>query len=454
MSDYEYLIEKNKTRLDKLNLPDWKPKGKVLIMDKECPYSLDFIEIKPVRANVFGMHGNWVGQIIHLIAGPQIELYGWQFGEFDKAVDWCIENNVRLISASINFTYSDDREATLKKYTEWGGVFCTSAGNYDGKSVKYPGSSLYTICVSATNSEDCDGPEIDATADSFWFLRNKNPGYYTSFSGTSGAQPVIAACILYIQEACPHWKIEDIRQFIRENSVPLNEEYERFFSFPAGFEKGVSELTKKDFIESILPGALKSYREQGILPSLTLAQACLESAYGMSGLAQKSKNLFGIKWSQGCGYDYDEYNTKEWDGSKYITVKAKFRRYDTYADSILDHGKILLLNRYKPVLAAKDYREAATQVQKCGYATDPAYTTKLINIIETYSLNEYDREGYKMFEDFDEVADWAKDAVEKAGKLGLMNGDGDGNFNPKANLTREEAAQLVVNLYNKLKGAD
>ena len=54
------------------------------------------------------------------------------------------------------------------------------------------------------------------------------------------------------------------------------------------------------------------------------------------------------------------------------------------------------------------------------------------------------------YDDADLIAPWARPYVEEATKLGLMAGDGK-SFNPQGNLTREQAAVLMINLYNKLK---
>lgn len=204
-----------------------------------------------------------------------------------------------------------------------------------------------------------------------------------------------------------------------------------------------------DFIGEIVPGAIKSYREQGVLPSLTLAQAILESAWGKSTLAKECYNLFGIKWTEGCGYEYKEYPTWEYQNNQWVQVKAQFRKYASYAKSIEDHGKLLLKSRYEKVIAAKDYKEACTEVWKAGYATDPNYPGKLIGLIEKYGLDKYDREGYRMFGDFDKVSDWAKDAVEKLNKLGIMIGDTQGNFNPQQPITREEMAVIIDRLIER-----
>lgn len=62
------------------------------------------------------------------------------------------------------------------------------------------------------------------------------------------------------------------------------------------------------------------------------------------------------------------------------------------------------------------------------------------------------KEGKEMFKDIGSVSPWAKEAVTKAEKLGIVKGDSNGNFRPKDNITREEAIVLAMNLYNKLKG--
>ena len=146
-----------------------------------------------------------------------------------------------------------------------------------------------------------------------------------------------------------------------------------------------------EFILSIMPGAIKAYEEYGVLPSLTLAQAILESRWGKSKLAANNNNLFGIKAGNDWQGDTVNYKTGEQrsDGSRY-TINADFRSYDNVADSITDHAKLLTKERYKKVLSAKDYKEACYAVREAGYATSLNYAKNLINVIETYGLNQWD----------------------------------------------------------------
>lgn len=151
--------------------------------------------------------------------------------------------------------------------------------------------------------------------------------------------------------------------------------------------KGTAE--QKAFINKIGPMASADMEASGILASLTIAQAILESGWGKSGLTTAANNLFGIKGTyNGQGYTCQ---TKEWDGSKYITVDATFRKYPSWAESVADHSALFnRLDRYKNLRGLTDYKLACQYVREDGYATDPSYTSKLVSLIETYDLTVWD----------------------------------------------------------------
>lgn len=149
-------------------------------------------------------------------------------------------------------------------------------------------------------------------------------------------------------------------------------------------------MDKREFINSIKEGALKGQTEHNIVPSLTIAQAILESGWGSSELSQRANNLFGIKASSGWKGKRITMPTIEWFNDQRQVVNADFRVYDTFNDSIEDHNKLLSTNRYKPVRECFYYKEACEKIYKCDYATDPVYPAKLIKIIEEYKLYEFD----------------------------------------------------------------
>jgi flagellum-specific peptidoglycan hydrolase FlgJ len=147
---------------------------------------------------------------------------------------------------------------------------------------------------------------------------------------------------------------------------------------------------QKDFINLIKPGAILAYVKYKVLPSLTLAQGILESAWGESILATQAYNFFGIKWQDGCGYNYVIKPTQEYSNNKWITIDGYFRKYKSIEEGIKDHGKFLTKSRYAKVLTAKDYIEATNEIWKAGYATDPNYSSKLQSYIKKYKLYEVD----------------------------------------------------------------
>lgn len=166
----------------------------------------------------------------------------------------------------------------------------------------------------------------------------------------------------------------------RQSETVLKQRYESFL--------------KANFIQEISPLAQEEQRKYGILSSLTLAQACLESDFGKSLLSSKYYNLFGVKaYGNSPQVSLD---TKEYVDNNWITIQGNFRVYQNWQASIEAHSLLFVngvdwdSNKYQSVLNAANYKEAAQAVQEDGYATDPNYATKLIKLIEDYSLENYD----------------------------------------------------------------
>lgn len=143
-------------------------------------------------------------------------------------------------------------------------------------------------------------------------------------------------------------------------------------------------LTAEEYIAQWQEVAVAKMKEHGIPASITLAQGLLESGNGNSELARDANNHFGIK----C--------TPDWRGGKvYHDDDRKndcFRKYRDAADSYEDHSKFLLRPRYADLFTLRptDYKGWAHGLKKAGYATDPRYPQKLIDLIERYELNKLD----------------------------------------------------------------
>ncbi|WP_417161418.1 N-acetylmuramoyl-L-alanine amidase [Streptococcus sp.] len=155
------------------------------------------------------------------------------------------------------------------------------------------------------------------------------------------------------------------------------------------------DQNQRHFLSAIKQGAMDGAKE-GILPSITAAQAILESGWGRSELAKvPNNNLFGIKDSEDWHGEIVTVPTQEYLNGDYITVNAAFRKYASWNDSVVDHAKFFTStewrkDNYRKVVNETDYRIAAQELKNAGYATDPSYPGKLIRLIEAYKLYEWD----------------------------------------------------------------
>lgn len=154
---------------------------------------------------------------------------------------------------------------------------------------------------------------------------------------------------------------------------------------PAFAQAGSGDQSPEQYIAQWKDVAVKKMKEHGIPASITLAQGLLESRSGNSILAVQGNNHFGIK----C--------TPDWTGGKIFHDDDKkndcFRKYRNADQSFEDHSKFLERPRYASLFELKptDYKGWAHGLKRCGYATDPNYPQKLINLIERYKLDNLDR---------------------------------------------------------------
>jgi len=152
-------------------------------------------------------------------------------------------------------------------------------------------------------------------------------------------------------------------------------------------------MTNSQFIKKIGAAAQSYYKKYKILPSLTIAQAILESGWGKSSLSKECHNYFGMKWVEGCGCKYKTYITSEQrsDGT-YYKVYARFRKYSSIKKGIEGYYKFLQYERYKNLKGVTDYKKACELIRKDGWATSLDYTKNLISIIEYNNLTKYDKD--------------------------------------------------------------
>jgi flagellum-specific peptidoglycan hydrolase FlgJ len=150
---------------------------------------------------------------------------------------------------------------------------------------------------------------------------------------------------------------------------------------------------QEQFIGSIAEAAVASADRTGVPASVTIAQAILESYWGSSRLAREANNFFGIKaQTRGGSAGAVSYSVWEVIGGRNVMQNQAFRAYDSISESFIDHGLFLVENgRYAAAMSVKnDPRQFARAINQAGYATDPAYASKLIGLMDRYDLYRYD----------------------------------------------------------------
>ena len=154
--------------------------------------------------------------------------------------------------------------------------------------------------------------------------------------------------------------------------------------------------SENELLKNVLEYTYNPYKKYGVLPSISMAQAILESSWGQSELASKYNNYYGIKATSSWTGGVVNFSTQE---NYNDTIKANFRVYNSLEESVNDLGQFLKNNsRYSEngVFSANNYIEQANAIERAGYATtkdengELIYGDKLINVIRENNLMIYD----------------------------------------------------------------
>lgn len=151
-----------------------------------------------------------------------------------------------------------------------------------------------------------------------------------------------------------------------------------------------------EFVAALKPHAISAARQLGVHPGVLLAQAALESGWGKKPVRQSdgqdSYNLFGIKADNHWKGLSTVVSTLEYEGGIMRNQRARFRSYSGFAESFRDYVRFIQDNpRYSEALrAVDDPRKYMEALQKAGYATDPDYAAKVMNIFEQNGLADLD----------------------------------------------------------------
>ncbi len=156
---------------------------------------------------------------------------------------------------------------------------------------------------------------------------------------------------------------------------------------PAASTAASPFVDQQDFIQRLTPLAATAANEIGVDPRYLISQAALETGWGqhliVDDAGRNSHNLFGIKAGADWPGPVAEVETLEYRDGVPVTETARFRAYASYAESFRDYASFVgAKQRYQEALnAAPDPEQYLHELQRAGYATDPDYASKIIDIV-------------------------------------------------------------------------
>ncbi|RUR31026.1 flagellar assembly peptidoglycan hydrolase FlgJ [Vreelandella andesensis] len=155
---------------------------------------------------------------------------------------------------------------------------------------------------------------------------------------------------------------------------------------PARFSQAPDHVQR--FLTTLAAPAQAASNATGVPAELILAQAALETGWGRHEIATQhggnSHNLFGIKAGSHWQGKTTDIVTHEYIGGRRTQIVDSFRVYDSFEHAFTDYAKLIGNNpRYAGVVQAADAHQAAHELQRGGYATDPQYANKLVAVMNT-----------------------------------------------------------------------
>lgn len=147
-----------------------------------------------------------------------------------------------------------------------------------------------------------------------------------------------------------------------------------------------------DFVKTIYPHAERIGAVLGVDPDILIAQSALETGWGQHVIQDKygrsSYNFFNIKADSRWSGDQVAKSTLEFHQGVATKETANFRRYETIEDSFKDYAQFILTEpRYKTARTAASGQDYVRALQREGYATDPNYAEKVLDVLKHDAMN-------------------------------------------------------------------
>lgn len=150
-----------------------------------------------------------------------------------------------------------------------------------------------------------------------------------------------------------------------------------------------------NFIREIAPMIREEALARGYhVASPVIGQALTESLKktGISELARKYHNYFGIKASKGWTGGVVNMKTGEVVNGAQIVITAGFRVYPNMKAGVIGYFDFIAANkRYKNVPSSTTPEEYLSRIKEAGYASDPVYFNTCMRNISLFNLRDYDK---------------------------------------------------------------
>ena len=155
-----------------------------------------------------------------------------------------------------------------------------------------------------------------------------------------------------------------------------------------------SSSQQKEFINNIGYIIQEEAKKRGYkVCSPIIAQACLESNYGLSLLSSRWHNYFGMKCGSAWKGQSVNLATKEEYNSQLVNIRDNFRVYSSMDEGVKGYFDFISTKRYSNLLGATTPSEYLEYIKKDGYATSSSYVSSCLGVISRHDLERFDSEG-------------------------------------------------------------
>lgn len=145
----------------------------------------------------------------------------------------------------------------------------------------------------------------------------------------------------------------------------------------------------EDFVEKMMPYAVKAVEGIGMNPLVLVAQAALETGWGKH--VPSGNNYYGIKAGRSWTGMTQDMDSPEFENGAMVTRNSRFRAYPSVLESMKDYVSLITGNDRYAKAAGKSFDPDSyfDEIQNAGYATDPQYAAKLKNITRQIAFMAY-----------------------------------------------------------------